>query len=142
MDATRSRIVQVLVSILVVALGLFLLVDFEFGYEPDPETSAEIQEWLDGMAEGEHYRDAARVTQGGVLLPGGLGVLVRSVRPDGIYERAGLRAGDVIVEANGRRTNEPGSAFDVMALFADVPLVQLRVLRADGGDEVVVYDGP
>jgi serine protease Do len=79
---------------------------------------------------------AARKLRRAVGLPERDGLLVRVVEEGGPTQRAGLREGDLIVEAGGRAVTNPDDIFDVLdALEADAPL-PLRIVR--GVDEIDV----
>jgi serine protease Do len=82
---------------------------------------------------------AARKLRRAVGLPERDGLLVRVVEEGGPAQRAGLREGDLIVEAGGRAVTNPDDIFDVLdALDADAPLA-LRIVR--GVDELDVRIG-
>jgi serine protease Do len=79
---------------------------------------------------------AARKLRRAVGLPERDGLLVRVVEDGGPAQRAGLREGDLIVEAGGRAVSNPDDVFDVLdALTADAALA-LRIVR--GVDEIDV----
>ncbi len=59
------------------------------------------------------------------------GVLVGGVTPDGAASKAGIRDGDVILEFNGKRVNEPRTLQLLVAQTAPGTKVPLRVLRND-----------
>jgi S1-C subfamily serine protease len=62
------------------------------------------------------------------------GVLVREVEPDSAAARAGVREGDMIVEAAGRPMLEPDDLYDALGTLAGAPSIKLRLVR--GADEM------
>jgi serine protease Do len=57
------------------------------------------------------------------------GVLVNNLTPDGPGEKAGLRAGDVILKLNGKDVNDPNTLRNEIAAIAPGTQVTLTILR-------------
>src|SRR5205807_3612128 len=84
---------------------------------------------------------AARVLGRAVGLPDRDGLLIRGVEDDSPADRAGLKKGDLIVEAAGRSLATPDDLFDALEnVSADGSLV-LKVVRGTGDLEVRVAFG-
>jgi Do/DeqQ family serine protease len=64
------------------------------------------------------------------------GVAVSSVSPGGPAEKAGLKAGDVILEINGKKVNDPNSLRNTVAAIAPGTEVTVTLAR-DGGEQQV-----
>ncbi len=79
---------------------------------------------------------AARRLRAAVGLQEREGLLVRAVDGDGPAARAGVRAGDLLVEAGGRTLGSPDDLFAVLGDLADGDALQLRIVR--GTDEIEV----
>ncbi len=113
----------------------------------------ELRERLDALMRGETPRRAhlgvslyptraARRLRASVGLPPRDGLLVRAVEEDGPAAVAGLREGDLIVEAAGTAVAGPDDLFGVLAGLGDGDTMSLRLLR--GAEELVVtvtFDG-
>ena len=72
--------------------------------------------------------------QSAFRLPSADGLLVQSVEPGSPAAAAGLRRGDVILEANGARVNSSRELIDTIAYVGPRKPVNLRVLR-DGREQ-------
>jgi serine protease Do len=115
---------------------------------------AELRGRVEALARGETPRRrylglallpprAARRLRAAVGLPEREGLLVRAVDEDGPAARAAVRAGDLIVEANGRPLSSPDDLFEVLGAPGDDDALNLRVVR--GTDELdvrVVFGEP
>ncbi len=106
---------------------------------------ADLRRRVDALARGEspsrRYLGlallpsrAARRLRAAVGLPGREGLLVRAVDEDGPAARAGVRAGDLLVEAGGQPLGSPDDLFDVLGALTDGEALDLRVVR--GADEL------
>jgi serine protease Do len=73
--------------------------------------------------------------------PDGEGVLVRSVNPGSVAEKAGMRAGDVITKFNGDRIRSLGDLREKLAAKNDGKPVHLAVLR-DKSEVTLTVDLP
>lgn len=112
---------------------------------------ATLRERVEALTRGESVRGrylgialhpsrVARRLRASVGLPERQGLLVRGVEPDGPAARAGVRGGDLVVEAGGTQVTGPDDLFDVLrSLGADDPLT-LRLVR--GTEEVEVRIPP
>ena len=67
-------------------------------------------------------------------LPTSNGVLVQSVEPGSPADRAGIRRGDVVLEANGTVTNSSRALIDAIAYAGPGRAIPLRLLR-DGKEQ-------
>jgi serine protease Do len=74
--------------------------------------------------------------QAAFRLPTSNGVLVQSVEPDSPADRAGIRRGDVVLEANGTAANSSRALIDAIAYAGPGRAVPLRVLR-DGKEQQI-----
>ena len=114
---------------------------------PVVPADAELKRRVDALARGEAPPRprlgvalapprAARELRRAVGLPDRDGLLIRGVEDDSPGDRAGLRKGDLIVEAAGRALATPDDLFDALEnVSADGSLV-LKVVR--GSDELEV----
>lgn len=59
--------------------------------------------------------------------------------PGSIYDKLGLRNGDVIVGFDGQAVNDPGKAFEAMSSLRERPRLELQVKR-DGKLQTNTYD--
>lgn len=112
---------------------------------------ADLRTRVDALARGESVRGrylgialhpprVARRLRASVGLAARDGLLVRGVEPDGPAARAGVRGGDLVVEAAGTPIAGPDDLFEVLrSVGADGPLT-LRVVR--GTEEVEVRIAP
>lgn len=85
---------------------------------------------------------AARHLRRAVGLPDREGALVAGVEEDSPADRAGLRRGDLVVEASGRPVGRIDDLYSALDSVADGDVLALRVVR--GADEVeitVSFDG-
>ena len=100
----------------------------------------ELRTRVDALARGQsphhHYLGlallpprAARRLRAAVGLPERDGLLVRAIDQDGPASRAGVRAGDLLVEAAGRTLGSPDDLFEVLGALADGEALRLRVVR-------------
>jgi serine protease Do len=78
----------------------------------------------------------ARQLRQAVGLPERDGLLVRVVEDGGPADRAGLRTGDLLVEAGGRPVTDADQLYEVLDQTADGQTLTLRVVR--GTDELTV----
>jgi len=78
----------------------------------------------------------ARKMRRAVGLPDREGVLVREVEANGQAERAGIAAGDLIVEAAGKQIREPDDIYDALGTAGNSPSMTLRIVR--GAEERTV----
>lgn len=113
---------------------------------------SELRDRVDVLVRGEsprrlylgvalHRPHAARRLRAAVGLPERDGLLVRAVDDGGPAARAGVQAGDLIVEAGGVTMARPDDLFGVLAdVEADAPL-DLRLLRGTEELEVRVSFG-
>ncbi|TML38362.1 MAG: serine protease [Actinobacteria bacterium] len=113
---------------------------------------AELKRRVDALARGEAPARprlgvalapprAARELRRAVGLPDRDGLLIRGVEDDSPADRAGLKKGDLIVEAAGRSLATPDDLFDALEnVSADGSLV-LKVVRGTGDREVRVAFG-
>jgi general secretion pathway protein C len=76
------------------------------------------------LAEG----DVNAAYEGGELI----GVQIDDIRAGGLYDRIGLRNGDVVTDINGVSLRDPGAMAKVVALAATSPVLEITVERADG----------
>lgn len=75
-----------------------------------------------------------------VLVPNaGGGYLLREVQPDGLVEKFGLRAGDVIRSANGQAVNSADDIRRIYQQLSDARHLRLEILR-DGKNEQWLYE--
>ena len=72
--------------------------------------------------------------------PADRGVLVARVEPGRPGERAGLRVGDVLLEANDQPLANPGDLLRIVASGTEGAVLELRLLR--GSDELTVKVEP
>jgi serine protease Do len=82
------------------------------------------------------HSGAAKAMRRSVGLPDRDGLLVRHVEGDGPAGRAGVRAGDLIVEAQGREVATVDDLFEVVDALEDGSSLALKIVR--GADEVAV----
>ena len=59
--------------------------------------------------------------------------------PGSIYQKLGLKDGDVIAGLNGNPINDPGKAFEMLSQLKESPHMELQVKR-DGRTSTMVYD--
>jgi serine protease Do len=78
----------------------------------------------------------ARLLRSAVGLPERDGLLVRVVEDGGPADRAGLRTGDLVVEAGGRAVTDADELYEVLDQVGDDQTLTLRVVR--GTDELTV----
>src|SRR5258706_403027 len=65
------------------------------------------------------------------------GVLVGGVAPKGASDKAGLKDGDVIIEFNGKKVNDPRNLQLMVAQTAPGTKVSVRILRGEAGHKAV-----
>jgi general secretion pathway protein C len=99
---------------------------------------------------GANYRDVLGEGQREGLLAAGdaspvyedgemVGVQFDGIREGGVYDRIGLRNGDVVTEINGISLGDPAAAAKVMGQFVESPELHIAVERgADGKPETIV----
>jgi serine protease Do len=111
---------------------------------------ADLRSRVDALTRGESPRrvylgvalarpGAARRARAAVGLPEREGVLVRGVDDGGPAGRAGVRVGDLIVEAGGTAVTSPDNLFAVLSSLGEGEALTLRVVR--GTDEVEIRIG-
>lgn len=70
--------------------------------------------------------------------PGG-GFLVREIQPGSLYEKLGLRVGDVITTVNGRAVNTVEDVMQLYSQFGGASNIQVQIQRG-GSSETLVYN--
>jgi serine protease Do len=111
---------------------------------------AELRQRLDALGRGEATvrprlgvgiapARVARQLRRAVGLPERDGLLVRVVEDGGPADRAGLRTGDLLVEAGGRPVTDADELYEVLDQVGDDQTLALRVVR--GTDELTVTVG-
>jgi type II secretion system protein C len=103
---------------------------------------------------GTNYRDVLGEGERGGLLAEGevspvyedgemVGVQFDAIREGGLYDRIGLRNGDVVTEINGVWLGDPAAPSRVAGEFVTAPELSLAVERGDGSAAtIVVPTGP
>jgi serine protease Do len=110
---------------------------------------AELRDRVDALVRGEsprrpylgvalYPRPAARRLRASVGLPERDGLLIREVDEGGPAGRAGLREGDLLLEAAGAPLASPDDLFGVLAGLAEGQTLTVRVLRGTEESEAVV----
>lgn len=79
------------------------------------------------------------LTQALMVPSAGGGFLVREIQPGSIYEKLGLRVGDVINAVNGQPVNSVEDVMRLYSQFGSATNVQIDVRRA-GRNETLVYN--
>jgi serine protease Do len=108
---------------------------------------AELRQRLDALGRGEATARprlgvgiaparVARQLRRAVGLPERDGLLVRVVEDGGPADRAGLRTGDLVVEAGGRPVTDADELYEVLDQVGEGQTLTLRVVR--GTDELTV----
>ena len=108
---------------------------------------ADLRSRVDALTRGEAperkrlgialtHSGAAKAMRRSVGLPDRDGLLVRHVEGDGPAGRAGVRAGDLIVEAQGRAVTTVDDLFEVVDALEEGSSLALKIVR--GADEVAV----
>jgi serine protease Do len=111
---------------------------------------AELRQRLDALGRGETTARprlgvgiaparVARQLRQAVGLPERDGLLVRVVEEGGPADRAGLRTGDLVVEAGGRPVTDADELYEVLDQVGEGQSLTLRVVR--GSDELTVTVG-
>jgi serine protease Do len=111
---------------------------------------AELRQRLDALGRGETPARprlgvgiaparVARQLRRAVGLPERDGLLVRVVEDGGPADRAGLRTGDLVVEAGGRPVTDADQLYEVLDQVGEDQSLTLRVVR--GSDELTVTVG-
>jgi serine protease Do len=111
---------------------------------------AELRQRLDALGRGETTARprlgvgiaparVARQLRRAVGLPERDGLLVRVVEDGGPADRAGLRTGDLVVEAGGRPVTDADELYEVLDQVGEGQTLTLRVVR--GTDELTVTVG-
>jgi S1-C subfamily serine protease len=111
---------------------------------------AELRQRLDALGRGETPARprlgvgiaparVARQLRRAVGLPERDGLLVRVVEDGGPADRAGLRTGDLVVEAGGRPVTDADQLYEVLDQAGEDQSLTLRVVR--GTDELTVTVG-
>lgn len=110
---------------------------------------ADLRARVEALARGESPRrrylglallppQAARRLRAAVGLPERDGLLVRAVDEEGPAARAGVQAGDLLVEAGGRPLGSHDDLFEVLSALDDGATLSLRLVRATDEMEVRV----
>jgi serine protease Do len=108
---------------------------------------AELRQRLDALGRGEAPARprlgvgiaparVARQLRQAVGLPERDGLLVRVVEPGGPADRAGIRGGDLLVEAGGRPLTDADQLYEVLDQVGEEQTLTLRLVR--GTDELTV----
>jgi type II secretion system protein C len=124
----------------------------EAANEPTPE----VREYRRNMSDrlraltdaGTHYRDVLEPgTREGLLAEGDvspayqdgemIGVAFDGLKPGGVYERIGLRNGDVVTSIGGVSLGDPAATAKVLGAFASSDELSLSVERSDGSQETL-----
>jgi serine protease Do len=111
---------------------------------------AELRQRLDALGRGETATRprlgvgiaparVARQLRRAVGLPERDGLLVRVVEEGGPAAQAGLRTGDLVVEAGGRAVTDADELYEVLDQVGEGQSLTLRVVR--GSDELTVTVG-
>jgi general secretion pathway protein C len=79
------------------------------------------------------------LTQALMVPNAGGGFLVREINPGSVYEKLGLRVGDVINAVNGQNVNTVDDVMRLYQQFGTVGNIQVNVRRA-GRNETIVYN--
>jgi type II secretory pathway component PulC len=126
----------------------------EAGYEPTPEQreqrrdlSRRLRELIDA---GPNYRDVLGSGQRGGLLAEGdvsvayqdgemIGVQIDGIRDGGVYDRIGLRNGDVVKDVNGVSLAGPAAMAGVLAQFATSSQLVFSVQGSDGTPRTLTF---
>jgi general secretion pathway protein C len=106
------------------------------------ELSQRLRELTDGEREPPGLRE-----RGGLLAEGDVspvyedgelvGVHIAGIRPGGVYERIGLRDGDVLTEINGVSLSDPAAAARVLGYVAASDELRVSVEREDGSQQTL-----
>ncbi len=102
-----------------------------------PNSYAVNREWLSEQMTTPEFLKQARIVPNA-----GGGFLVRNIQPGSLYDKFGLKVGDVIRTVNGKQVN---SVTDVMKIYGDLTksggggTVTLNVVRA-GRPEQLTYN--
>jgi S1-C subfamily serine protease len=67
----------------------------------------------------------------------GGGVVLASVDPGGPADKAGLKAGDVVVQINGQDTPDAGTLQSILATLRPGDVARVTVIRGDGSQQTV-----
>jgi general secretion pathway protein C len=97
-------------------------------------------------ADAANLRNPAALFAQARILPkyeGGqmVGVQVNAIKPGSIFERIGIRDGDVIKELNGIRIDSPEQSARILLEFVDARRFDV-VVRNDQGEQVINFDVP
>jgi type II secretion system protein C len=71
-----------------------------------------------------------------------VGVRIDNVRPDGLYDRYGIRNGDVVTSINGIPLGSPTAAAEVLSEVALSDVLEVEVLPAEGNGPPEVFEVP
>lgn len=126
----------------------------EAGYEPTPEQreqrrdlSRRIRELTDA---GTNYRDVLGSAQRGGLLAEGdvsvayqdgemIGIQIDGIRDGGVYDRIGLRNGDVVKDINGVSLADPAAMAGVLAQVVTSSKLVFSVEGSDGTPRTLTF---
>jgi general secretion pathway protein C len=65
------------------------------------------------------------------------GIKLSEIRPGSVYEKVGIREGDVLTSVNGVAVGSPQAAAELLAQLASSRPLEVAVERSDGTEEVV-----
>ncbi|HVN36886.1 MAG TPA: type II secretion system protein N [Myxococcota bacterium] len=126
----------------------------EAAYAPTPEQreyrrdlSRRLRELTDA---GTNYRDVLGAGQRGGLLAEGdvsaafedgemIGVQIDGIRAGGVYDRIGLRNGDVVTDINGVPLAGPAAMVEALTQFTTSPNLVFSVAGSDGTPRTVTF---
>jgi general secretion pathway protein C len=121
-------------------------------YEPTPEQREQRRELSHRLREltdaGKNYRDVLGPgTRGGLLAEGDLsaayedgemiGVQVDGIREGGVYDKIGLRNGDVVTDVNGVALSDPSAAAELLVQVATSPTLEISAMGSDGTERTL-----
>lgn len=114
-----------------------------------PAASASSNQIIQSRTGGNFTIDREQLTQQmqkpeflsqALMVPNaGGGFLVREIQPGSIYEKLGLRVGDVITTVNGQAVNTVEDVMRLYSQFGTTRNVEINIRRA-GQDQTLVYD--
>lgn len=121
-------------------------------YEPTTEQREQRRELSHRLREltdaGKNYRDVLGPgTRGGLLAEGDLsaayedgemiGVQVDGIREGGVYDKIGLRNGDVVTDVNGVALSDPSAAAELLVQVATSPTLEISAMGSDGTERTL-----
>ena len=114
--------------------------------EAEIERRRALAERLRERVEAGADRDAVRA-RGGLLAEAEIGavyedgelvgVRLREIRPGSVYDRAGLRGGDVVTGINGVSVGDESAAANLIAELAGSETLEVSLRRADGSEQTI-----